>query len=221
MKTLETLKGFLFIFIYLYLPSLIAVPILLLFNDTNNTAKSIILLISQILVTLLIIKIFYKELKKDFTNFKNNYKKQLSNSVIYYIIGFIAMIVINSIVISLFTNDISANETSVREAINSLMIYAIPTTALLAPICEEIVFRKSFAKSFNKEITYVLFTGILFGFAHVSTTGISLETLLTLLPYASLGIAFSYMYIKNKNIFPCIFYHIIHNTFTLLLILSI
>ncbi len=217
----KTIKAFLSIVIYLYLPSIIALPLLFKEYNFSDTTKSTILLITQIITTIVIIIMFKKDLKSDFTNFKKNYKEQLSVSLKYYIVGFILMMLFNSIIALYGTSDISINEEQNRQLLETLMIYAIPTMTILGPICEEITFRKSFHQSFNKKSVYVLFTGLLFGLCHVILNGFAISNLVYILPYGALGIAFSYIYIRNNNIFPCIAYHIFHNTFTVLLLLSV
>ena len=85
--------------------------------------------------------------------------------------------------------------------------------------CEEIIFRLSPSKMFNNKYVYIIFSGLMFGFAHVFlSSGIQM---LYILPYTSLGIAFSSIYAKEQNILCSILMHSLHNLICILIIVLI
>jgi len=101
-------------------------------------------------------------------------------------------------------------------------VFMLLNTAILAPIIEELTFRKSFRIVFKNNIAFILISGIVFGALHVITSITNTYDYLYLLPYCSLGIAFSYMYYKTDNIFAPIFMHFMHNSImTILNILAL
>ena len=113
------------------------------------------------------------------------------------------MVISNLIInIILFDGGIATNEANNRELLTTMAIYAIPSMVIFAPICEELIFKKSFTKTFSNKYQFTIFTGVLFGSAHLISGGLTLQNLLYIIPYSSLGIVFSYMYIKSNNIFP-------------------
>lgn len=141
-----------------------------------------------------------------------------------------ANIVSNLIMILLGVNDNSANQ----DAIESMMQPGLPiiltfiTTVILAPILEELVFRKSIFNLFPKKPYLALVVSSLcFGFMHVISTVITIiPSLLTGnatylkfitelfygIVYSLMGYALGYTYLKsNKNIIGPIFAHMLSN----------
>ncbi len=225
-KLMIILRGFGLIALYM-----VASPILLyLFSLTplkNSTiGKNIMLIIIEIIITFLLLLLFHKVLKKDFLDFKKNYKNYLKIVIPYWIIGFVLMMFSN-VIINLIISDgaLAANEEANRNILNNLPIYSIFSMCIFGPICEELLFRASFKGAFKNIIIYCLFTGLIFAGMHVATgiTDLNLlkhwKELLYIVPYGSVGIAFSYAYFKTNNIFSSISLHIIHNSITVFFIL--
>ena len=102
---------------------------------------------------------------------------------------------------------------------DSYRYYSILSTALLAPIMEEILFRLNFKGLFKDKNTFIYSTGLLFAAMHLLSSS-SIAELIYIIPYACLGIAFSKIYADTDNIFPSIFMHILHNSLTLFIILG-
>lgn len=173
----------------------------------------------QLLVVIGVILINKNSLKKEFQDFRQNGLKYLKDNFCYYAYGYIGMIVCNLIITTFILNgNIATNESANRELLTSAALYAIPSMLILAPIGEELAFKKSFDGVFKNKIVFVIITGVLFGGAHL-LSATSLKELSYIFSYSSLGIAFSYMYQKTNNIFTNITYHIIHNTITVCLLL--
>ena len=97
------------------------------------------------------------------------------------------------------------------------------TTVFLAPIVEELVFRKSFfAVIKNKWIALVL-SSFVFGIIHaLSTAGTFQTKLIYAIPYFSSGLAFGIAYIRSdKNIIVPIACHMFNNIVATLLSISL
>ena len=214
----ELCKGILIIIIYLFLPNIVLLPILPFINEPSPFLASILLLTAQAITTIIVILYFAKNIKQEFKEFIK--KPEIKKYFKYYVWGYIAMVISNLIInIILFDGGIATNEANNRELLTTMAIYAIPSMVIFAPICEELIFKKSFTKTFSNKYQFTIFTGVLFGSAHLISGGLTLQNLLYIIPYSSLGIAFSYMYIKSNNIFTSITYHCIHNSLTILLLL--
>ncbi len=84
---------------------------------------------------------------------------------------------------------------------------------ILAPITEEITFRKAFKNVFKSKWIFVMISGLVFGILHVINFDLktSLE-ILYILPYGILGASFAYMDYEINSTYPSIFMHMIHNT---------
>lgn len=172
---------------------------------------------SNSVLSLILILIFRKDLKEDFANFKKNYKEILDLAFRIWVVGLVLMAISNYAIGLINTNNISNNETAIREMIRNNRIASFLNTALLAPIVEELVFRKSFRLVFKNDIAFVIISGFIFGALHVVLSINNAYDFLFLIPYCSLGTAFSYMYYKTKNIFGPLSMHMMHNAIITLL----
>lgn len=199
-----------------FVPSYINIPVSYVIK--NDEASS---LVSSIIYTLLLIILFNKELRKEFLVFKNNFKKNISSGFKWYFLGICLLIVIN-LILTYKLGGISDNETGVRDYIYNFPLIAVISIAIIAPISEEIIFRKSVMKTTKNKWIGSTISGLLFGLAHViSYISTDYTKLLYLLPYASLGFVFAMMDYENRNTFTSIIYHCIHNSISYLLIISL
>lgn len=175
----------------------------------NNLKIAIMFLINLSLMIMLFI--FYrKSIKKNFKDFKSNFKTYIKDNFKYYVIGLLVMIISN-IIISFFVEGNSTNETLIREYISIMPIYMIFSSCIYAPFTEEMVFRKSLRNCFNNKVLYILLSGLIFGSMHLLSASNLIE-LVFLIPYSSLGCVFAYMYYKTNNIFVPMTFHMVHNT---------
>ncbi len=217
-KIIEFLKGLGTICLFIIL-SLLGSQILSKYLYNSN---KVIATLSQIGVYLIIFIglciPYYKRLIKDFQEFKkDNLKVAFKN----WLAGLIIMIISNSIIVTLMGN-IATNESLNREILMDYPVSNIITMALIGPILEEITFRLSFKKAFTKWYTFAIFTGLLFGLAHILPT-LTLGTtnpleLLFTIPYGALGFFFAKAFYETDNIYTSIIMHMFHNTFSILLI---
>ncbi|GAB3047077.1 lysostaphin resistance A-like protein [Virgibacillus ainsalahensis] len=79
--------------------------------------------------------------------------------------------------------------------------------AIIAPVLEEIIFRKIIFGSFYKRVNFffaALLSALIFGFIHLDPTHI--------LIYASMGFVFAFLYVKTKRIIVPIIVHAAMNT---------
>jgi len=201
------------------------IPIYILDLDIKNISGSgqiLLTLFSNIITAIILIIIYYKSLKKDFIKFKNNFFEIFETSFQIWVIGLALMAFFNIIINYFSPNEIANNEEAIRTMISVSPVFMLLNTAILAPIIEELTFRKSFRIVFKNNIAFILISGIVFGALHVITSITNTYDYLYLLPYCSLGIAFSYMYYKTDNIFAPIFMHFMHNSImTILNILAL
>lgn len=154
-------------------------------------------------------------------------------------IGLIFLVNIFSNVLLTFLglSDESKNEQSITEMLfynkTSFIITAI-TTIVLAPVVEELVFRKSiFNLCGNNTALGFITSSIIFGGLHViasSTTALSeliqgvgtydafIKEVFYIIPYSLMGACIGYVYVKSKrNIAATILCHALNNTISLVL----
>ena len=213
----------LLLFFYSYLIQIIPI---IIFNINTKTASDTTLyalqLFSSFFLALMLFLLYRKELIKEFKEFKNNFWDMADIAIKYWLIGMFVMATSN-ILISIFSPiKIANNEADVQNIINQVPLISFFLVAILAPINEELVFRKSIKNAIIEKWPYILTSGLLFGSLHVISQITSLYDYLYLIPYSSLGIAFAYTNYKTNNIFPSIFVHTLHNaTLTIFQILGI
>lgn len=163
-----------------------------------------------------IINDFKKYIKKFGVNFEQSFK--------YYFIGLLIMMASNLIIALFFSDATAGNEDAVREMIDNVPLYMIFSVSLYAPFVEELIFRHSIKdmvmchgkNKFTKWI-YIFTSGFIFALLHILGQATGYLDYLYLIPYMSLGIAFSMLYEKTDNIFSTISMHALHNTFTVIL----
>ena len=119
---------------------------------------------------------------------------------------------VSSIVISfILKQSVSNNEALVRQSIELAPIYMLFTCAVVAPIFEEMVFRKSLYGLIKYKWLFILVSGLGFGLLHVLGSYTSPLDFLYIVPYGSMGCAFAYLLTKTDNIVLPIIIHAIHN----------
>ena len=185
-------------------------------NLQNKLVNTLLLILGDIFIAFTLILIYLKDFKKDYQDFNKNGKEILKKAIKVWFIGLIIMVTSN-LIINSFVNSIASNEAVNRTILDKSFIYAIVTMVLIAPICEEIIFRLSLSKFIDNDYLYYTLSGLLFGYMHImSATGLEV---LYIIPYSSLGVAFAYIYRNTKNIFSTISVHIMHNLLCIILIL--
>lgn len=173
--------------------------------------------ISSIIGNGLFIVVLYlmykKDLDKEFKTFKENFKSNFKTGFKYYIAGLISMIVFN-LFIAIIIKDVSANENIVRDMLFKFPVYTMFTIAIIAPLSEELTFRKSLEPLLKNKWVYAFASGLLFGACHLVAGEFKLINLLYLLPYGSLGFTFALMDKETNTTFTSVMMHMIHNAMT-------
>ncbi len=215
------IKGLLVILLFFFSDLFSEIPIIL-FNikEITPTISIYLSLFSNIMLAITLIIIYFKDLKKEWLKFKSNAFKNLDIGVKYWLVGLIGMMISN-VILGIFVRQQAANEELVQQMLKALPWVMIINTGVLAPIIEEICFRKTFYDALRKKNrwVFILSSGFFFGALHVIFSIRTPLDLLFIIPYSSLGIAFAYMYDKTESVFTSMSMHAMHNT--LLSIISV
>ena len=221
MKVLKNICFAITIFILFFYSWLFQLIPILIFNmDTKKISTSMNVVLSafaSLCLAIILIIIYKKELITEWKMFRKNFKKYFDIGLNHWLYGLIIMIISNTLLNVLFKVGQSNNEEAVQSMITALPWMAFITSGILAPVTEEIVFRKSIKKIFNNKLLYILVSGFLFGLAHVFSSASSLTDWLFIVPYGSLGVAFAASYYDTDSIFTPIFFHMMHNMILVLL----
>lgn len=209
------------IFILFYFSSYIQLIPILLFNmdiASISGAQNVMLsAFSNIVLLLILLLIFRKDIKKEWKIFKDNFLENMDIGIKYWLIG-LGIMMISNIFINVFLQlGQAANEQAVQGMITSLPWLMLINAGFIAPCTEEIVFRKGFKKAFPNKYAFIILSALVFGSLHVITSMTSPIELLYIIPYGALGAAFACMYQKTNTIFTSISMHMFHNTALILL----
>jgi len=202
------------------------IPIFIFKLDPHNltTEQSFYLTIFSNIVCFTILVIMYrKSIIEGFKDLLSKKGKPLLRGFEIWFVGLMIMSFSTMLISWLNNGNTSTNEESIRYTLEMFPILASISIAIFSPMIEELVFRKSFREVFNNKWIYIATSGLLFGALHVFLSPInSVIDYLFLIPYCSMGVAFSYMYYESDNIMVPISMHIMHNTlniiFTLLMV---
>lgn len=218
-RVLEICKGLVTFLIFYFSSYLQVIPIAIFNIDVNNyttTDLAIVNTLTDLILVLILIILYFKELRKEFKTFKDNWKMNMDTAFKYWFLGLMIMCISN-IAISIITSlGTSSNEQAVQGLISSTPYLMLFTAGILAPIAEEITFRKGVSKIFKNKWVYATASGLIFGFLHVMGSSNPLEYLY-IIPYGSLGFFFALTYYDTKSIYPSIIMHAIHNSALVLL----
>lgn len=190
---------------------------------------------TYVIAMILIIPILYNVLKKDLNIFTNNVKDLLKWTGIGFALLYIGTIAGNIIVLLLTINlpadGMSDNQEAINKILSSGGIHTILigfVTIILAPILEELIFRKSLFGLFKKcNVKTVILSAVVFASIHVVPACLTMLMdvfsnganpiylyieAIYIFSYLGQGIALSYIYYKtNGNIIPCILVHMANN----------
>ena len=218
-RILEIGKGLLTFLIFYFSSYLQVIPIALFNIDVKNYTASDLAIVNtftDLILVLILIILYFKELKKEFKTFKKNWKLNMDTAFKYWFIGLMIMCISN-VAIGIITNlNTSSNEQAVQTLVSSTPYLMLFTAGILAPIAEELTFRKGVSKIFKNKWVYATASGLIFGLLHVIGSGNILEYLYVI-PYGSLGFFFALTYYDTKSIYPSIIMHAIHNSALILL----
>ena len=167
---------------------------------------------ANILRAILIFMLFFKELKRDFKPFKENFWEYSDVTIKYWIVGLFIMALSNALINIITPAQMANNEEEVRTMINAIPLLSLIMTTITAPLVEETVFRQGFKNVFKSKYIFILCSGIFFGAIHVVTADITTAyDYLYIIPYSALGIAFAATCWKTDNVYPSMMMHSIHN----------
>ena len=202
------------IFISYFFYNLIFNDILLCFNinykSFNTNQKIIYMIVTSLIYLLIIIFLYRKELKEEIKDFKINHRKYISKNILIYLAGVLLMGLTNTILTSITRNDLSTNESLIREYIDKYPLYMAFSTVIFAPISEELIFRKSIKNIFKNKYLFIIISGLIFGVLHIQNFG-DINDILFSIAYIIMGLDFAYIYSRTNNIFTTMTFHICHN----------
>ena len=180
------------------------------YDDLSARGKILCMYAKYIVFIIIYILRYRKYLVDKWKDFKSNFGKYASAAIKWWGVGFLAMIIINTI-LERFIPTAGTNEEAVQSFLKSEPYLMLIATSLFAPIIEEMMYRKSFQDCFKSKIFFIIFSGFIFGLMHVLSATNPLEYLF-ILSYGAFGAAFAKALVDTDNIYTTILAHMFHNT---------
>lgn len=221
----ELVKSTLIYIIYLnsyyfrYIP-LIILNVLNLYNNSQSHTL-ICALFANIILCLILLRLYWKELKDELKLLVKNIYEYLDTGLKYWFIGLLIMIISNLILTYVFKSEGANNEIILREYIKDYPFIMGINICLTGPFIEEVIFRKALRNAFPNPFIFISLSFLIFGSLHVTSYATNIIDYLYIIPYGTLGAAFAIMYQKTNTVFTSMIYHSLHNTllFSLILLL--
>lgn len=192
---------------------IICIALMFFVSDYLNGYK---IIIEYIVIFLIMVLLFRKQLIHDFKLFKTYFREY--NSLVFktWFKSLITMMIL-SLSIQLITNiETATNQETLNQMFTKLPVLIVFLTMIYAPVVEELMFRGVFRKFINNKYLFIILSGVVFGILHVIDDFKSVSELLYIFVYSSLGIYLASLYYKTNNICTNIYFHFIQNTFSVI-----
>lgn len=205
---------------YVFFTSILGV-ILNLIGINNNIT---IMFVSDLIFTLVVLKVYKKDLQEEFNEYKKQ-KSKLKNILIWVLILFGVNIVLSLIlkIVMPQLNNLDNNSESIVQLFEISTIYTFFKTLLYAPVIEELVFKKAIRDIIHNDTAFVLISSSIYTIMNfIYTTSVPEYIWFDIIQYFTFSSILSLAYIKNKNIIPVMIIKFIYNLIpTILLIVKV
>ena len=189
----------------------------MIFSKIGINNSILIIFIADLIFLFVSVLLYKKDLMIDFYKLKKSYniKKLIIISIKYLVLIFCINIII-SIIASFFTGDIEELN-SIQNLVNESIPYLIFKSLIFSPIAETILLQKSIKSITNSKILYMLSSTLIFVLMNIVYMDFSsCFFIFDIIGYFSMALVFSYMYIKNDNIFPIMITKFLYNIIPLI-----
>ena len=225
-KILNILKIILLLILFFYIGSIVNYLLGLIgLNKTSFNYNDAVYLeaLCESLLFIAVIILYRKTLNRDFTNLRKNFNisEFLKFLCIFLVVKIVSSLVtgIISIIIGIDLT-VSENQNIINVLSASSPILMLITSAFLAPLVEEGIFRLGFRQIIKNQYVFILISSLVFGLMHIFPTELHLAEALTYgIIYVSIGAALSWTYVKSNNIWYVILIHAINNFLSMLVLL--
>lgn len=181
----------------------------MVFSKIGINNSILMIFIADLIFLFISVLLYKKDLMIDFYKLKKNYniiKIIIKNLILIFCIN-----IIISFIASFFTGDIEELN-SIQNLVNESIPYLIFKSLIFSPIAETILFQKSIKSITNSKVLYMLSSTLIFVLMNIAYMDFSsCFFIFDIIGYFSMALVFSYMYIKNDNIFPIMMTKFLYN----------
>ena len=168
-------------------------------------------LIIYLLVIIMILLSYFKELKSQFKIFIKNFKVYFPFIIKRYLFMIIIMVLVAIPIFFINNGDQAGNQKTINEMMKKAPLFVFLLSTLYAPFAEEGIFRLSLHKIFKNKYVFIIISGLLFGLLHVVGKASNINEFLYVLQYSALGMCLAKAYYDSKNIYVSMSMHFIQN----------
>ncbi len=186
--------------------------IYMVFSKIGINNSILMIFIADLIFLFISVLLYKKDLMIDFYKLKKNYNiKKIIKIIIKNLILIFCINIIISFIASFFTGDIEELN-SIQNLVNESIPYLIFKSLIFSPIAETILFQKSIKSITNSKVLYMLSSTLIFVLMNIAYMDFSsCFFIFDIIGYFSMALVFSYMYIKNDNIFPIMITKFLYN----------
>lgn len=215
-KKINIIKTFTVILLYFFWPTLSSF-ILNSFNVVMNH-KTIFTLCFNLILFVIIVLMYHKELIKSLKELKDNYKKSIKN-ILYLLISIvITQILTNSIsLLVLGVDNKIMNTSALFNYLNTLPLLMGMMMVIYYPIVETVIFSKILKSIINNKWLFIILSSLFFWLANIVSFGISFDAMIMTLSCLTSTIVINNFYYKNDNIAIIFIVKMIYNLIFILL----
>lgn len=189
---------------------------ILMFVVPNYVSGLLASIIIYLLVLLIMILCFRKQLVHDFKIFKEYFGEYMSLTLKTWLKSLVVMMILG-IALSIITNSPNSNnQQTLQNMFKIYPLFVIVLSMFYAPFAEELLFRGVIRKFIKSKYVFIIVSGVLFGLLHVIDDSKTLAEFSYILVYSSLGIFLASLYYKTNNLFTNISFHFFQNTLGIL-----
>lgn len=172
-------------------------------------------------ILIFVIILYHKELLNNLKIFLTNFKVYLPFIIKRYFAMLGIMLIVAVPIVLINNGKVSGNQQSINLMFEKVPIATLLLSCFYAPLAEESIFRLSLSKLFANKTLFIIISGFLFGILHVINSISSINDLLYVFQYATLGICLAKAYKDSNNIFVSISMHFIQNFLAAILVLLV
>lgn len=181
-------------------------------NALSRTPRILCYTLMDLVYVVILVLMFKDEIKKGIKDLKENFTNRCLLSLNCWIVGCVIMTISSILISFIIKQNVSTNEALVRESIKIAPLYMLFTCSIMAPLFEELLFRRSLAGLIKNKWLYIIISGLSFGLLHVLGSYNNALDFLYVIPYGAMGCCFAYLFSKSNNITLPIIIHMLHNT---------
>lgn len=215
-SVLNVLKINLILFVITLLALMFVIPI---FADRNSDLPLSLAIVSQIIAFIFSI-IFINKKYLDNESIKNifDFDKKIKMKTLMYSLLLSVVLIVVEIILSLVFN-IKNNSSTTDLMINNKSVLIFIYSIIIAPIIEEIFFRKFTFKMMNtgNKYFYIILSSLVFALWHIQVTKNIYQDLYVFFAIFLLSNCYGFIYERYRDVRYCIITHSVFNAISLII----